>query len=332
MRKKALVSIIVLNYNGVDYLRDCLRSVKKQSYKHIEIIVTDNHSTDGTELFIKSQSGVKMISHRENYGYAKANNIGAVVAKGEFILFLNNDTTLYPDFIEKLVRDFRKNTIVAPAQIRPWDKDNKGYAGFGMDVFGYPFSDQIASKTKLFYADGAAIFIRKDDFLKIGMFDEDLFIFQEDIDLSWRAQIMGYKIERNKAAKYKHFGGATIPGRQTKDKKYISSYFRRYLNEKNVIRNMLKNYSFPILFIVLPVIMFLHILEMTALLLIGKYKVTQCYVKAYIWNIQNFRRTIKLRKSIQQRRVISDLVLLRRITFSYSKLDAFARLGIPQFN
>lgn len=328
---KGLVTVIILNYNGKDFLKTCIASVKKQTYRNIEILVADNNSSDGSVEYVKTLKGVEILKLKDNFGYAKTNNLAAIKAKGEFVLFLNNDTKLFPDFVNLLVANHKVNSISAPTQIRSWDDNDRGFAGFGMDLFGYPFAKEYPEKYKVFFADGSAIFMRKKDFISIGMFDEELFIFQEDIDLAWRAQIMGYAVIPNLDAKYLHYGGATVPGRRTEKKKYVSSYFRRYLNEKNVIRNMMKNYSLLFLTVLLPILVLIHVIESTVLLILGKYKAAQCYFDAYRWNILNFKNTLKFRKKVQSNRKVSDFEIMKRIHFNYSKLYAFIKLGMPEF-
>ncbi|KXK07442.1 MAG: GalNAc(5)-diNAcBac-PP-undecaprenol beta-1,3-glucosyltransferase [Microgenomates bacterium OLB22] len=325
------VSIVILNYNGLDFLKDCIASIRKQTYKHIEIVVTDNNSSDGSLEFLRSTKDIVLVSHDDNYGYARSNNDGAQAATGDFLFFLNNDTVLYPDCIEKLVQNFEPRSLLSPVQVRPWKKGDEGYAHVGMDIFGYPYGKEDSRLNKPFYVDGAGIFIKKSDFFEIGQFDPELFIFQEDIDLSWRAQMMGYHILTCWEAKFEHFGGGAVLGGVVKKKKYETSYFRRFLNEKNVLRNILKNYSFPLNILIFSMIAFLHTGEILVLALLGKWKVINCYLKAYWWNITHLSNTLQFRKAVQEKRSIGDWELLKRMYWSYSKLIAFKNLGIPHF-
>lgn len=329
--KEPKVSIIVLNYNGLEYLKKCLASIKKQSYKNIEVVVTDNHSTDGSVEYVKKLKDVKLIANPDNYGFAKANNIGVERATGEFVFILNNDTELYEDCIENLVLNYQPKSILAATQIRPWEKDKQGVSSIGVDIFGYPFADHNPLKTKPFYADGASIFIRKDDYLKIGGFDEELFIFEEDIDLSWRAQMMGYEVLACWEAKLIHYGGATVLGGVTKTKTYSASYFRHYLNVKNVVRNIIKNYSFPLNILILLILMAFHVAEIIVLTLILKFKVVKCYIDAYLWNILHLPNTLAYRQKVQSKRVVSDGEIMKRMYWSYSKVHALFRHGVPEF-
>ncbi len=326
-----LISIIVLNHNGRQWLEKCIPTIKNQTYSPLEIIVTDNASTDDSHAWIeKNHPDVKILKHKKNYGYAKANNLGAEAAKGEFIFFLNNDTELRPYTIERLMNAWEPNSIVSGHQLRAWEKDDEGSAGAGADIFGYPYVEDDPKKTRIFYADGAMIFIKKEDFMKIGQFDPELFIFEEDIDLSWRAQMFGYKIISAWDAYLLHYGGSTVPG-NIKGKKYVSSYFRRYLNEKNIVRNILKNYSLPFCVIILTSLILLHLAEIIILGALLKWNAVQCYLKAYLWNLKNLGNTLEFRKLVQSRRKVSDLELMKKMYFSYSKLRAFRKLGFPEF-
>ncbi len=327
---KGLVTIVILNYNGKEYLKDCVASIKGQTYKKIQMLVTDNNSTDGSIEYLKKISDVRILKHKKNYGYAKANNLGAKAARGEFLFFLNNDTKLYNNCIEKLVKNYREGTIVAPAQIRSWDPNKYGHAGWGMDIFGYPFGIENQKKARVFFADGSGIFIKREDFIKIGMFDDELFIFQEDIDLSWRAQIMGYRVVTNYDAKYFHYGGATVSGNRTKKDSYETSKFRRFLNEKNVLRNLLKNYSLLFLIVLFPLLLTLHAVEIVVLVLTGRTDLAKWYFDSYRWNIDHIKSTLKFRKKIQKKRTVSDLVIITRLYPVYSKLYAFIKLGFPE--
>lgn len=327
------VSIIVLNYNGLDFLKKCLSTVKAQTYADIETIVVDNNSSDASCEYVRQLRWVKLVVNKENFGFSKANNIGVKEAKGEFLLFLNNDTELFPDAIEKMVSCWKGKTIVAPAQIVFSNRENDaaGFPGNGMDILGNAFGKEEPEKRKIFYVEGSALFIRREDFFAIGMFDEALFIFQEDVDLCWRAQIMGYNIIQCWQAKYYHHTGGFVLGGAIKEKQYQTSYFRRYLNEKNVIRNILKNYSFPLCVIILWALLSVHLLEIALFALLLKGKVIKCYSRAYAWNITNLKDTLSFRKSVQARRKVSDLALMRRMHLDYSKLHSFIKIGVPQF-
>lgn len=334
MRPK--VSIIVLNYNGVLYLRNCLLSLIKQKYYPLEIIVIDNNSTDGSVAYVQSLKNkfsekILLIKNKKNYGYCKANNIAAKKASGSFLFFINNDVEIFDNTIDQLIKCYRPKSIVTGCQIQIRNKTSVGSSGAGCDIFGYPYIEDYPKKTRVFYADGAMFFIKKKDFINLGGFDEKLFIFQEDIDLSWRAQMQGYKIISCWRAKLYHYGGATVRGGFYKGTKYRTSLERRFLNEKNVIRNILKNYSFPLCFFILILLLILHLFEILILLIILKWPAIISYLKAYWWNIIHLKNTLRFRKKIQRLRFVSDLKLMKRMYLRYSKLNSLLKVGIPEF-
>ena len=99
------VSIIIINYNGKELLEKCLESLFKVDYDNFEIILVDNNSTDGTMEFVtKNYPSIIIIKLDSNKGFAEPNNIGSKIAKGEYLLFLNNDTVVTPDFISKMIK------------------------------------------------------------------------------------------------------------------------------------------------------------------------------------------------------------------------------------
>jgi len=329
----SLISIIIVTYNGLPFLKKCLPTIFNQTYSNIEIILVDNNSSDQTvSQIMKYFPKVKIIKNDTNEGFAKANNIGVNNATGEFVFLLNNDTELFPDVVEKLVISHRPKSILTALQIPTRDKKGARRAGAGADIFGYPYLNcKHPEKTKLFYADGAAMFLKKEDFMTIGGFDEQLFMFQEDIDFSWRARIFGYDILPVPASKLYHYYGGTATLKADKKTGYTTSYFRRYLNERNVIRNILKNYSLPFLLPVLIVLIVLHTVEMIVLLLLGKWKASGCYLKAYIWNAQNISNTLSVRNALQLKRKISDVAIIRLMYLTYAKIHLLFHVGIPNF-
>lgn len=326
------VSVVILNYNGLSFLRGCLKTVRSQMYKNIEIIVVDNNSTDGSQRYVRRQSDVVLIENPENYGYARANNIGVKKATGEFVLILNNDTELSPNTIEELVNCYEEKSILSPLQLNLKNKHKREVLclGMGVDIFGYPYDIKL-NPNKIFYADGAAIFMKKKDFVKIGGFDEKLFIFYEDIDLCWRAQLFGMRIKPCITSPLYHYGGGFCEFDNDKDKKYSTSKFRRYQNEKNIIRNIIKNCSTPYAIIAIFCLLMIHLAEMIVLIFSGNIKVAKCYINAYSWNIKNIEDTIRFRKTIQNKRIVPDHQIIRRMNISYGKALAFIKYGIPIF-
>jgi len=337
-----LVSVIVLNYNGSKFLDDCFASLSQVSYPNYEVILADNCSTDGSVEFTeKNFPKVKILSNKENIGFAAGNNRGARLAKGKYLFFLNNDTKVKTDFLNFLVEAAEKDDKVAICACKILtfegkEEANLNYTSEGKDVGCTGRSSDIYGwqgwEGPVFFAEGSALFIRKDVFDALGGFDEKHFIFLEDLDLAWRAQLSGFKVKAVPEAAIYHFAGGTVTGGRGRKKVFISNIKRRYLGEKNQMRNILKNYSRGILITLLPRYLALNFCEMFYLLVTGKLGVLwKAYIKAYIWNVCNLGDTLKERRKVQRMRKISDCILQKNMLKHSAKLDTFLRIGAPKF-
>ena len=117
LKSKPLVSIIIVNYNGRPFLDDCLKSLHQISYNEIEIILVDNSSSDDSLDFVKREyPNVIIIKLEKNRGFAEPNNIGTKIAKGDYFLFLNNDTIVEPNFVSELVKTALKDSKIGILQ------------------------------------------------------------------------------------------------------------------------------------------------------------------------------------------------------------------------
>ncbi|GFP19777.1 heptose III glucuronosyltransferase [Candidatus Hakubella thermalkaliphila] len=332
-----LVSIIVVNWNGKRYLKKCFDSLFDQTYSNIEIIMVDNGSTDDSVHFVRdSYPHVKVIENGENRGYTVANNIGAAEASGKYLLFLNNDTRVDSGCVAALVE-----AIVSGQGVGCWACTQLSYDGSpevipegGMDFLGYPTKSQ-----RTFYASGACLFIDRHLFFDLGSFDEAMFSYVEDCDLCWRVRLRGYDVACVSEALVYHAGGGTSGRGATQLKSYaesgkqfVTSLRRRYLAEQNTIRMLLKNYSLPILALVLPIYLAVNAAEIIFFCLTSNKRVIrEVYLKAYRWNLENLSETIKLRKKIQASRKVNDLEILKNVTFHVGKLRALREIGVPKF-
>ena len=142
---------------------------------------------------------------------------------------------------------------------------------------------------------------------------------------------MGYGILGVTAAKLYHYYGGTATITINKEDVYTTSYFRRYLNERNVIRNILKNYSLLFIVPILSGLLLIHTVEMSLLLMIGKWKVVRCYLNAYRWNLRNIKNTLDQRRMVQSKRTVSDAQIIKQMYWKYSKFHAFLKVGMPDF-
>lgn len=330
MALRPKVSIITLNYNGLNWTKKCLKTLRNQTYKNIEIIIADNNSHDGSQIYLKKLKGVTILLNDQNYGFAKGNNLAALKASGEYLFFVNNDTELYKNCVEQLVAHYKEKSILSATQYRPWKEQYPGTSCIGVDIFGYPYGELNPHTNRPFYVDGASLFIKRSDFIKVGMFDEDLFMFNEDIDLSWRAQLYGFKIKPCWEAKLIHFGGGTLFGGVSKNPEYKTNTTRLYFSVRNVIRNIIKNYSLPFAIPILLTLVLIQFVECIVLLLLGNLRAVKSYIQAYVWNIKNISNSLHNRKVIQSNRKIGDSTIIKKMYWSYSKFQALLRYGLPK--
>lgn len=318
MRTK--VSIIILNWNGKKFLKNCLISLKKVNYQPLEIIVVDNHSSDGSQDYVKRfHPQVKLIENRENYGFAKGNNLGFKAASGDYLLFLNNDTQVTPDFLKTMMVNFQKDSLIGcvQPQMRVMDQPNLiDEVGAYLTATGFLYhfgyrkdyrQKKYQKKRTIFSAKGACLLIPRKVLKKTGLFDEDFFIFFEETDLCFRIWLAGYKvIYEPKSVIYHVVGGDTTD-------KY--KYERRiYLIFKNMNCCYLKNFGLFNFLRIYPFFLAVQLGVIFYFLITLKFNLLKVICQAYAWNLVHFKETLKKRAVVQKKiRKISDAELDRKI-------------------
>jgi hypothetical protein len=215
------ISVIVLNWNGKRYLEPCLASVAGQQDVDIETIVVDNASTDGSVDFVRDRFPfARCVSLPENRGFAGGNNVGAAHASGRFLAFLNNDTIADPRWLRALSEGVDLDGGFALTTSRIVYMHDPGIvdsAGDGLLRWGGAFkryhgqSVQLAEESReVFGVCGAAFMLPRTVFEELGGFDEDFFASHEDVDLSYRARLRGYRCRYVANAVVRHHGSATL--------------------------------------------------------------------------------------------------------------------------
>lgn len=318
------VSIIVLNWNGKKFLKNCLDSLRKVTYPSLEIIIVDNNSTDGSQEFVKKNyPKFILIENKKNYGFAKGNNIGFHASRGKYILFLNNDTVVNPNFLESLVGNCENDKTIGciQPQIRLMEDKSRldqvgSYISFVGFMYHYGYRKKYSEKTygeqrSIFSAKGACIMFPHKVLDKIGLFDEDFFIFFEETDLCFRVWLSGRKvIYEPKSLIYHVVGGDT-----TASDKY--KYERRiYLIFRNTNCSYLKNFGTRNLITVYPIFLSVQICIFLLFLIQLRFNLLRAIIKAYWWNIINFKNTLTKRNHIQTH--------IRKVSDKY--LDKFIKL------
>ncbi|OGX15671.1 MAG: hypothetical protein A2166_02760 [Omnitrophica WOR_2 bacterium RBG_13_41_10] len=326
LKKKIMqpkVSIIITNYNGKRYLERCIESLKDNTFKDFEMIIVDNGSADDSINFIKRKyPEIKLVEFNSNHGLSIASNKGARLAQGEYLFFYNNDTIADKEMLNELVRvaDSDSHIGVCGCKTLTYSGDQVINSGVEMDIFGYPYG-----RGRTFYVD-AAIFIKKDLLEEIGGFDEKMFLYCEDRDLCWRVWLHGYKIAVVPQAIFKHDSFCLVDG-----DKFTTNPRRRFMNETFTIRMLLKNYSAFILFLIMPLYLFINLCEILIYFIKGKPGfVFNTYLTAYYWNLKNLKDTLNKRKMIQKTRRVSDIKIMRNLYKFSGKALLFTKIGIPK--
>jgi len=207
-KKKNKVSVIIVTYNNLDLTKRCLYSVEKYSnYENLEVIIVDNNSQDGTKEYLKeyakNRKNVKVILNEENLGFSAGNNIGIKNATGDYIVLLNNDTFVTPNWIERLMAHFeldnkiglvgpRTNNIGNEAKIETDVKTEEEIVSFAEKLYK---ENRLKQYDKVRVLAFFCVMIKKEVFDKIGLLDEAFGIGMfEDDDFCERAKKAGYKL------------------------------------------------------------------------------------------------------------------------------------------
>ncbi|MDD1730326.1 MAG: glycosyltransferase family 2 protein [Methanospirillum sp.] len=246
-------SIIIPNYNGISYLLPCIDSIRAQKYQNHEIIIVDNASADSSTEFIRDfYPDVHLIVNSCNRGFAGGCNDGANVAKGEFLFFLNVDTRLRPEFLASMhnaIQKYGGYGMYAPKMKYPDGRINStgiciSLSGAAWDRgLGAEDSGRYDQSEDILGPSGGAALFRREAFFEAGGFDEDFFLYMEDLDLVIRAQLAGWKCRYiPEAVVYHHHGGITG----------IESDISVYYGNRNLLWYPVKNYPWWLLLLVLP--------------------------------------------------------------------------------
>jgi GT2 family glycosyltransferase len=200
-----LASIVIPNWNGAHHLPVCLDSLRDQTYAHLEVILVDNGSTDGSQRLVAEQyPEVRLLALDRNLGLTGGNNAGFRIARGQVLISLNNDTEVDTHFVEALVAtlEARPEAGMAAAKMLLFDERHRIHsAGDGYGVDGIPFSRGVWQQDQgqydepgwIFGGCGGAVAYRRAMLDDVGLFDESFFMYCEDVDLNWRSQLAGWR-------------------------------------------------------------------------------------------------------------------------------------------
>ncbi len=251
------VTVIVLNWNGREYLSDCFDSLVALDYPkdRLELMLVDNGSTDESVAFIRQRyPRVTIVETGRNLGFAGGNNAGARVAAGQYVAFLNTDAHVYPDWLTRLIEAVQSapDVVCVGSRMMNLTGDRVEFGGSSINFYGYGYQEgydranvqDYAGTRPVIFACGGAFLIRRDVYLDSGGLDEDYFLYYEDVDLGWRLWVMGYKVlyVGSAVALHKHHGATH----------QVPDASRRALFERNAMLTMIKNYDDANLALVWP--------------------------------------------------------------------------------
>lgn len=285
------VSIIIVTWNALPLLKQCLPSVVETDYPNLEIIIADNASTDGSSEWIeRTFPSICIVRHPENWAFCRGNNEAIKHATGEFIVLLNNDVEVPPDWLLPLVEVLTSHPNVAAVQpklLQYIDRGRFEYAGGSggfIDKYGYPFTrgrifftmeedtGQYDDARDIFWATGAAILLRRTALDVVGLLDERFVLHMEEIDLCWRLKRAGFLIRVAPSSQVYHIGGGSLPQ---------GSPQKVYYNFRNSLLMLYKNLPDSAWRKVFPRRLMLDGLALMRAFFSGKPKETAAIVRAY---------------------------------------------------
>lgn len=315
--KHPLVSVIILNYNGREFLNDCLESVLTSDYENLEVLLADNASSDDSLNKAKERFGnnprLRIIYNSENLLYTGGNNAGIKAAKGDYLVILNNDTLVDRRWLKESIPLMQADEHIGAAQpkvlVYGSNPPRIDYIGGSIDRFGFTRGIEagniddghLEQARNIFYAAGTVMIIKKNALDLVGLFDESFGMHWEDTDLSWRIRLAGYNIISIPKSIVYHKGSRTMSANVKKP--VISWYIR-----KNRIAGLIKNYNAINTIIYVAGILFIYlILFLKELVFERRPLLAMSSVSAILWNVKQLPYLLRERKKIQGSiRKISD--------------------------
>jgi len=253
MNSVPMISVIIPNWNGKQFLAECMDSLKEQTFHDFETILVDNGSTDGSAEFVEEGYGefIRVIRNKRNLGFTGGNNVGIQAARGEYIVLLNNDTWAPPNWLDELVKAthlsppigmwaskvysyYKRSQIEAVGELIYWDGLSRSRGQYEQERGQYEEMEEI------FFPPGCGGMYRKVVFEEIGLFDEDFFAYGDDAEIGIRARLAGWKCVYVPKAVLYHKNSGT--GGQY-------SPFKAFYVERNRFWITIKYFPLPLLFL-----------------------------------------------------------------------------------
>lgn len=312
------VAVVIVSYEGARFLPQCIDALLSASIPEEAIVVVDNGSGDDTLSVLRDRyNRVAVVQLDRNYGYAVACNIGMIAVDSEYLLLVNNDATVTKDFLHGLLACMESDKATGAVQSTilthefPPRIDSVGSfitrTGFLYhDRFGtiHTRNQEAALYWNVFSAKGACLLLRRSALRKVGLFDEDFFLYFEETDLCWRMWLQGFRVRVSGSSLAYHISGATS--------RLLPSSLVIYHSFRNRITSLLKNLGRRSLLSILPLHLLLCLLLSAAYVTFGKPDCGAAILRAILWNLENLDSTKKKRAAIQGSRVLSDDLLFKQ--------------------
>lgn len=294
------VAVVILNWNGKALLEQFMPGVIKSVYPNLQLIVGDNNSTDDSVAFLKANyPQVRIIVNDHNYGFAEGYGRVLDQVEADYYVLLNSDVEVPENWIQPVIDAMEVDSNIAVAQPKiKWQKNKSqfeyaGAAGGYLDLHGFPFcrgrlfdtveidTKQYEDQREIFWASGAALFVRSKCWKEAGGLDPDFFAHMEEIDLCWRLKNLGYKVIYCPKAEVYHVGGGTLNA---------NNPYKTYLNFKNNLVIMQKNLPLNDAYSRIFIRMCLDFIAWIHFLLQGKSDFAWSINKAHYHFLQNLSR------------------------------------------
>ena len=341
------VAIVILNWNGEKFLKSFLPSViNHSSIDGVSVIVADNGSADSSIQLLKTSfPSVGVIELDRNWGFAEGYNRALQQIESEYYVLLNSDVEVSEGWLNPLIQFMDNHPQAAACMPKILDYNNPshfeyaGAAGGFIDFLGYPFcrgrilseieedKGQYDNQLEIFWASGACLFIRSNQYWEVGGLDNDFFAHMEEIDLGWRLKNLGYTNWCIPSSKVYHVGGGTLPNNNPR---------KLYYNYRNSLFMLYKNLPTNKLFLTIFIRLILDGLSALAYLVKGKFGFFKAVLRAHTDFWGSFKRLRKQRKTLRKenqnksgqiltKSVLVNFFLLKQKTFDTYHLSYFSK-------
>lgn len=327
---KDKTDILIIHLNGEEVIRNCLKSIYKNTTDFNVYLLLNNSTDKSGEIVKKEFPKVKTFTTKKTIGFAEGCNFLAKKAQSKYIVLLNNDTIVEKNWLSEMIKTYQKhpNCIAVQPKVKSYYKRDEfeyaGAAGGFIDKYGFPFcrgrifstvekdKGQYNDEKRIFWSCGVCMLVNRKKFLEFGAFDESLFMYAEETDFCWRTNIYGKDIWYCPKSTIYHMGSYTI-------KKKKLNIKREYLTSRNHILLLLKNYSLWSLIKVMPMRI---VLELVAAVRFFPNRTVGVAMSLIGTPYTFIRYSASKRKEIQKRREridsdISELMYPKSLAFAY---------------